>query len=124
MTSIVHPVVPKGVKKVYTSTSNFSQEDYSLFDSILKTQGISWSTLRSKAEKYITIGKLPSDSKPGGPSLTNSSYFYAHTIDNFFGARIPETVIYVGISGHEDISKFGFKGQFGRAFDKSEKSRS
>jgi len=35
MTSIVHPVVPKGVKIVYTSTSNFSQEDYSLFDSIL-----------------------------------------------------------------------------------------
>ena len=80
--------------------------------------------MRSKAEKYITIGKLPSDSKPGGPSLTNSSYLYAHTIDNFFGARIPETVIYVGISEDEDISKFGFKGQFGRAFDKSEKSRS
>jgi hypothetical protein len=91
--------------------------------------------LRSKAEKYITIGKLPSkflwnfgnqrfsDSKPGGPSLTNSSYLYAHTIDNFFGARIPETVIYVGISGDEDISKFGFQEQFGRAFDKSEGNR-
>ena len=80
--------------------------------------------MRSKAEKYITIGKLPSDSKPGGPSLTNSSYFYAHTIDNFFGARIPETVIYVGISGHEDISgSFASEKQFGRAFEKNEGDR-
>ena len=75
MTRIVHPVIPKGVKIVYNSTSDFSQEDYNLYYSILKTQGISWSTLRSKAEKYIMIGKLPSDIKPGGPSLTNSSYF-------------------------------------------------
>ena len=80
--------------------------------------------MRSKAEKYITIGKLPSDSKPGGPSLTNSSYFYAHTIDNFFGARIPETVIYVGISADEDITKVVFQKQFGRAFEKYKKSRS
>ena len=143
MTRIVHPVVPKGVKIVYNSTSDFSHEDYNLYYSILKTQGISWSTLRSnatrseaklsKAEKYIMIGKLPSDIKPGGPSLTNSSYFYAHTIDNFCGKRIPfrgsgaqppipETVIYVGISGDEDISKIGFQEQFGRAFDKSGRS--
>ena len=84
MTRIVHSVIPKGVKIVYNSTSDFSQEDYNLYYSILKTQGISWSTLRSKAEKYIMIGKLPSntscsepkvsDIKPGGPSLTNSSY--------------------------------------------------
>ena len=122
MTRIVHPVIPKGVKIVYNSTSDFSQEDYNLYYSILKTQGISWSTLRSKAEKYIMIGKLPSDIKPGGPSLTNSSYFYAHTIDNFCGKRIPETVIYVGISGDENISKIGFQEQFGRAFDKSGRS--
>ena len=75
MTRIVHPVVSKTVKIVYTSTSNFNQEDYNLFYSILQTQGISWNNLRSKAEKYIMIGKLPSDIKPGGPSLTNSSYF-------------------------------------------------
>ena len=124
MTRIVHPVIPKGVKIVYTSTSNFSQEDYNLYYSILKTQGISWSTLRSKAEKYIMIGKLPSDIKPGGPSLTNSFYLYAHTINNFCGIRLPETVIYVGISGKEDISKIGFQEQFGRAFDKNGGNRS
>jgi len=123
MTRIVHPVIPKGVKIVYNSTSDFSQEDYNLYYSILKTQGISWSTLRLKAEKYIMIGKLASDIKPGGPSLTNSFYFYAHTIDSFCGTRIPETVIYVGISGDEDISKIGLQGQFGRAFDKTGDAR-
>ena len=123
MTHIVHPLIPKGVKKVYNSTSDFSQEDYNLYYSTLKTQGISWSTLRSKAEKYIMIGKLPSDIKPGGPSLKNSSYLYSHTINNFCGIRLPETVIYVGISGKEDISKIGFQEQFRRAFDKSEGNR-
>ena len=123
MTRIVHPVIPKGVKIVYNSTSDFSQEDYNLYYSILKTQGISWSTLRLKAEKYIMIGKLASDIKPGGPSLTNPSYLYAHTIDNFSGTPIPETVICIGISGDEDISKIGLQGQFGRAFDKTGDAR-
>ena len=36
---------------------------------------------------------------------------------------IPETVIYIGISSDENITKVGFKEQFGRAFNKSEKNR-
>jgi len=36
---------------------------------------------------------------------------------------IPETVIYIGISSDENITKVGFKEQFGRAFNKSEGNR-
>ena len=69
------------------------------------------------------IGKLPVDKQIGGPSLKKSCYFYAHTINNFGDTRIPETVIYIGISTDEDITKIAFQGQFDRAYQKSGKQR-
>ena len=69
------------------------------------------------------IGKLAADKESGGPSLKKACYFYAHTIDNFGGTQIPETIIYVGISGDEDITKIGLQGQFGRAYQKYETER-
>lgn len=129
----VYSLVPKGTKLLYTANSNatrseteflnLSESDLNLYLSILQTQGISWNILSFKAHQYISIGKLSVDKEIGGPSLEKSCYFYAHTIDNFNGVQIPETVIYIGISIDEDITKVGYQGQFGRAFDKSEKQR-
>ena len=127
----IYSLVPKGTKILYTKNSadpneslNLSESDFNLYLSILQTQGFTWNTLSLKAHQYISIGKLPVDKEIGGPSLEKSCYFYAHTIDNFNGVKIPETVIYIGISIDEDITKVGYQGQFGRAFDKSEKERS
>ena len=69
------------------------------------------------------IGKLAADKESGGPSLKKACYFYAHTINNFGGIQIPETVIYVGISGDEDITKIGLQGQFDRAYQKCAQQR-
>ena len=122
-TGRIVPLVPKGAKILYTKDKILDQQDYDSFLSILQTQGINWDTLRSDAEKYVMIGKLAADKESGGPSLKKACYFYAHTIDNFGGTQIPETIIYVGISGDEDITKIGLQGQFGRAYQKCGKQR-
>jgi hypothetical protein len=57
----ISPLIPKGTRATHTKKSILTQEDYGIFLSIFKKQGISCETLFRKVDQYIIGGKLPFD---------------------------------------------------------------
>lgn len=118
------PQAPTHYEILYAKDRLLTEEDLQPYLLNLQTQGVTWDTLQSIAEEYITAHNLEYDTNPSGSSLKASCYFYAHTISEFNGTSLKNpTVIYVGISIGEKVTPKTFNSKFSRAFDKSESGR-
>ena len=106
---------PEAYEKLYTKDRPLADTDLQRYLDCVLDKGVTWNILKGIAEEYITTNNLSFDTNAGGSSLNESSYLYAHTISSFGGTQVPETVIYVGISGGEKIPSTVLSAQFNRA---------